>query len=104
MSKKIVILGIIGVVFSSLYGAQDYSVILKRNIFTEPAPKPQPVPEKTPILKPAPPPSLISLIDVAGIIYFSEGGSFVIVKSKKTNEEIVLQEGDIIENASVVKI
>ncbi|MCM8760369.1 MAG: hypothetical protein NC832_01455 [Candidatus Omnitrophica bacterium] len=105
MRKEIVILGIIGVTFSLLYGAQqDYSVILKRNIFTEPEPKPQPVIEKTPIIKPAPPPSLNSLIDLAGVIYFSEGDSFVIVKSKKTREEIVLHQGDIIENARVVKI
>lgn len=95
---------IIVVYVISLYGAQDYSIILKRNIFAEPPPKPQPVPEKTSILKPAPPPSLNSLIDIAGIIYFSEGGSFIIVKSKKGNEEIVLKEGDVIENAKVVKI
>lgn len=88
----------------SLYGAQDYSVILKRNIFSEPPPKPQPIIEKVPIVKPAPPPSLSSLIDIVGIVYFSEGGSFVIVKSKKANEEIVLKEGEVIENAQVLRI
>jgi len=102
MSRKIVISGLLGFTFL-LYGAQDYSIILKRNIFAEPPPKP-PVVEKTPILKPAPPPSLSSLIDIAGIIYFPDGGSFVVVKSKKGNEEIVLKEGDVIENATLMKI
>jgi len=102
MSRKIVISGLLGFTFL-LYGAQDYSIILKRNIFAEPPPKP-PVVEKTPILKPAPPPPLSSLIDIAGIIYFPDGGSFVVVKSKKGNEEIVLKEGDVIERATLMKI
>ncbi|MCX8083022.1 MAG: hypothetical protein N3D17_06490 [bacterium] len=102
--RKLIVGGIIGCIIFSVYGAQDYSIILKKNIFAEPPPKPQPVIEKTPIIKPAPPPSLSSLIDLLGIVYLSEGGSFVILKDKKINEEIFLKEGEVIENAQVVRI
>ncbi|MDD3726187.1 MAG: hypothetical protein PHI44_03225, partial [Candidatus Ratteibacteria bacterium] len=104
MRKRYVVYVVIIGLSLSVYGAQDYSVILKRNIFAEPAPKPQIVPEKTPILKPAPPPSLSSLINLLGVVYFSDGGSYIILNSKGKNEEVVLQEGDIIENATVLKI
>ncbi len=84
----------------------DYSIILKRNIFAEPPPPPKPkVPiEKTPIIKPLPPPELSSLIDLKGIIYFPEGGSFAVISVKKGNKEVISKEGSVIENAEIVKI
>jgi len=92
-------------VFLPAYASVDYSIILKRNIFAEPPPPPKPEPpEKTPIMKPLPPPALTSLIDLKGIIYFPQGGSFAVMTIKKSNEEVIYKEGDIIANAEIAKV
>lgn len=104
--RKLVSVIFVCITFAPLYGMADYSIILKRNIFAEPPPPPKPpaVPEKNSILKPAPPPSLDSLIELKGIIYFPGGSSFAVIKGKKKNEEVVYKEGDIVENAEILKV
>jgi len=87
----------------SAHGVADYSIILKRNLFSQPPP-PKPEVIQTPILKPSPAPALNSLIDLTGIIYFTEGDSFVILNMKKTNEEVFYRVGDVVENAEITKI
>ncbi|MGI6595790.1 MAG: hypothetical protein ACOX1Z_03765 [Candidatus Ratteibacteria bacterium] len=103
--RYVVFIIVIGLTFP-LFGAQEnYSIILKKNIFTESVPKPPPpVLEKTPIIKPAPPPSLNSLINLIGIAYFPENGSYAVLRVQRKNEELVFQEGDVVENAKILKI
>ncbi len=105
-TARLTLLLVVCIALVQAYAVADYSIILKRNIFAEPPPPPKPdvVPEKTPILKPAPPPTLGSLIEIKGIIYFPEGGSFAVIKEKKRNEEVVYKEGDVVENAEIVKV
>jgi len=89
----------------SVYSAADYSIILNRGIFAEPPPPPKPeVPEKTSILKPLPPPPLTSLIELKGIIYLPDGGSFAVINVKKKNEEFVCREGEVILDAEIVRV
>jgi type II secretion system protein C len=80
------------------------SVILKRNIFTAPLPPPQPKVDTTSILKPPPLPSLETLIEIVGIVYFPEGTSFVIIKDKAKNSEDIFKEGEKVRESKIVKI
>jgi type II secretion system protein C len=80
------------------------SVILRRNIFTAPLPPPPPKVETTSILKPPPLPSLETLIEIIGIVYFPEGSSFVIIKDKKANTENIFKEGERVGESKIVKI
>lgn len=88
---------------ASLYGTADYSIILERNIFSQPPP-PKPEIKETPIIKPPPVPALSSLVDLTGIVYFTEGDSFAVLNLKRRNEEVVYKAGDVIENAEIMKI
>ncbi|HOM27108.1 MAG TPA: hypothetical protein PKV21_06345 [bacterium] len=99
--KKTVFI-ILGCIYSILFGKE--SIILKRNVFTAPPPPPPPKVETTSILKPAPLPSLETLIEILGIVYFPEGTSFVIIKDKKTNIENILKEGERIGESKIIKI
>lgn len=102
MRKKEIFV-LIGLWCVSMYGGSDYSIILKKNIFTEPPPKPKPVIEKTPIVKPVVP-SLNTLIDLVGIFYSAEGDSYVVLNVKGKGGESIFKEGDVVENATIVKI
>ncbi|MBN1445816.1 MAG: hypothetical protein JW957_06890 [Candidatus Omnitrophica bacterium] len=86
-----------------LYGTADYSIILERNIFSQPPP-PKPEIKETPIIKPPPVPALSSMVDLTGIIYFSEGDSFAVLNLKRRNEEVVYKAGDVIESAEIIKV
>ncbi|HOK80923.1 MAG TPA: type II secretion system protein N [bacterium] len=88
-------------VFSS-FSANDYSLILKRKIFADPPPSPQ-KPVRS-ILKPTPSPSLESLITLKGIIYSPDADSRAIIEILSKKAETLIAEGDIIENARLVKI
>lgn len=81
---------------------KDYSIILKRNIFTSGSP-PE-LKNKTSILKPLPPPQLETLIELNGIVYFGEEPSFVIIKEKKRNNESIYKEGEFVGKAKILKI
>lgn len=81
---------------------QDYSKIINRKIFADTPPPPQ-KPIRS-ILKPAPEPSLESIIGLKGIIYNPDGDSFAIVEVLGRKTEVLLNEGDIIENAYLKKI
>ncbi len=99
------VLGFTFVMLVPVCAVADYSIILKRNIFAEPSPPPEPeVIEKKSILKPLPPPSLVSLIDLKGIIYFPDGDSFAVISVKKNNEEVVCKEGEVILDAEIVRV
>ncbi|MCM8818860.1 MAG: hypothetical protein NC915_05245 [Candidatus Omnitrophica bacterium] len=98
MKKKALILSVF--IFSNYL--LPSSIILKRNIFT--APPPPPKVETQTILKPPPLPPLESLIEIVGIIYFTEGESFVIIKNKRRGDEDIYKTDDIIEKARIVKI
>jgi len=76
------------------------SIILKRNIFTAPPPKI----ETKNILKPPPLPSLDSIIEILGIVYFPNDNSFVIIRDKRKNTEEIYKVGDNIGQAKIVKI
>ena len=78
------------------------SIILKRNIFT--APHPAPKIEQQTILKPPPLPSLESLIEIIGIVYFPNGNSYVIIKDKKTNTEGIYKQRELVGQAKIIKI
>lgn len=80
----------------------DYSKIINRKIFADPVP-PRSEAVKS-ILKPQPAPSLESLIGLKGIMFDSEGNSIAIVELKEKKTEIVLAEGEVIENAYLKKI
>jgi general secretion pathway protein C len=79
------------------------SIILKRNIFTAPPPPPPKI-ETPSILKPQPLPSLDSLIEILGIVYFPKGNSYVIIKDKKTNTEEIYKEQELVGQAKIIKI
>lgn len=84
-------------------GKTDYSRIINRKIFADTPPPPQK--PAVSILKPAPLPSLDSVISLKGIIFNPDGDSLAIVQiSSKGNAEILLGEGDVIENAYLKKI
>ena len=87
------------------YSSSDYSIILKRNIFSAPPPvsPPQEI-IKTPIIKPADLPDLNTLIELKGIAYFETGDSYALINIKKKNEEFVFRQGDIVENAELIDI
>ncbi|MGC8977424.1 MAG: hypothetical protein ACP5OB_07395 [Candidatus Ratteibacteria bacterium] len=86
----------------NIYAKEKNSIILKKNIFT--APPPPPKIETQSILKPEPLPSLDTLIEICGIVYFPYGVSFAVIKDKKTNIEEIYKEGDVIGNAKILKI
>ncbi|MCM8804968.1 MAG: hypothetical protein NC833_06910, partial [Candidatus Omnitrophica bacterium] len=83
-----------------IFPKEKNSIILKRNIFTSPVPKVEP----KSILKEEPLPSLDTLIEISGIIYFPLGNSYAVIKEKKTNIEGIYKEGDIVANAKILKI
>lgn len=90
-----------GIVLISLSeGSIDYSIIFKKNIFTSPIPQ-KPIIEKRPILKP---PSLTSLIELKGIIFFREGPSYAIINIKKKGKDFVFEEGEKIGEIKILKI
>ncbi|MCM8784715.1 MAG: hypothetical protein NC827_07445 [Candidatus Omnitrophica bacterium] len=95
--------GIFVLLFSFNILFSKESIILKRNIFTAPLPSPPKI-ETTSILKPPPLPSLETLIEILGIVYFPSGCSFVIIKDKKTNTENIYKEGEKIGESKIVKI
>jgi len=100
MKKQILNITLLLILFSVyLYPG---SVILKRNIFTAPQPKI----ETQTILKPPPAPPLDTLIEILGIIYFTEAeeDSFVIIKNKRTNTEDMYKVGDNVGQAKILKI
>lgn len=100
--KKRVFIFLVGS-FNILFAKE--SIILKRNIFTAPPPPPPPAKiETTSILKPPPLPSLETLIEILGIVYFPSGCSFVIIKDKKTNSENIFKEGEKVGESKIVKI
>lgn len=72
----------------------EYSSILKRNVFTEPAPAKPPV--RYSILKPAPLPVLDTLIELKGIVYSPSGESVAILKVKSQNYEGTFRNGDVV--------
>lgn len=83
-------------------GKTDYSRIINRKIFAD---TPPPQKSVVSILKPAPLPSLDSLIGLKGIIFYPEGKSLAIVQIfSKSNVELLLSEGDVVENAYLKKI
>jgi len=88
------------------YGAgTDYSVILKKNIFSAPVPPPVKDSARRTILKPAPPPSLETLVELAGVVCFDEGDSFAVLRRKRRgNDEGVYREGEVVEGARIVRI
>jgi type II secretion system protein C len=82
-----------------------YSIILERNIFSETPPPAEEEQPKKSILRPQPPPALTSLIEVKGIMYFSDRPSFSVINIKKKKQDYVFKEGElIIEEAKIVKI
>ncbi|MCS7180385.1 MAG: hypothetical protein NZ891_03435 [bacterium] len=91
------------VVLNTVFGRE--SIILKRNIFTAPLPPPPtPKTEPTNILKPPPLPSLETIIEITGIIYFPQGNSFAIIKDKKTNNENIYKEEEKVGESKIIKI
>jgi len=98
MKKVLIFIGCFYII-----GFSKESVILKRNIFTKPLP-PSPPKQVPSILKPAPLPSLDSLIEIVGIAYFPDNNSLVIIKDKRTGNETLCKEGDIIYDAKIIKI
>lgn len=103
MRLKIFLIFLIGS-YCTIFAKEKNSVILKRNIFTAPVPPSSPPKSVPSILKPAPLPSLETLIDIIGIIYFPQGNSYVIIKNKKNNNESIYREGEIVEQAKIIKI
>ena len=85
-------------------GKEDYSIILKRNIFTSQPPRIPKVEKKTILKPPPPPPGLDTLIEIVGIFYFKEGPSYVIIRGKRDRKEGIYKEGDRVEGAEIVKI
>ncbi|MGB9642752.1 MAG: hypothetical protein ACP5JO_02080 [Candidatus Ratteibacteria bacterium] len=75
---------------------------MRRKIFADPVPPPQ-TPVKS-ILKPSPAPPLESLITLKGIIYSPDTDSKAIIEIVSKRSETLIVEGDIIENARLVKI
>jgi len=83
-------------------GKSDYSKIINSKIFADPVPVQQkPVHS---ILRPAPVPSLDSILSLKGIIYNPDGDSWAIVEKIATKTELLLNQGDIVENAKLLKI
>jgi len=95
---------LVGISFS--IEKNDYSIILKRNIFTAPIPPPPPpkIQQPTSILKPTPLPPLESIIELKGIVHFPQGISYAILKTRNQNEESICKEGEVIEKAKIIKI
>lgn len=88
--------------FSICYGKTKYSEILDRKIFADTPPAPQR--SVTSILKQSPLPSLESIISLKGVIYCPDGESKAIIGITDKKAEILCEEGDIIENAKILKI
>lgn len=101
INKKVLIIYLI---LLKLLVSSKESIILKRNIFTAPLPPPPPKIETQSILKPVPLPSLETLIEILGIVYFPYGNSYAVIKDKKTNTESIYKEGDVVANAKILKI
>ena len=103
VKHAVVLLTFISLVFLiPSFCANDYSKILNRKIFADPPPPPE-KPVRS-ILKPAPVPSLDSLISVKGIIYSPDGESRAIIEIVAKRVETLATEGDIIENARLIRI
>ena len=103
VKHAVVLLTILSLVFlMPSFCANDYSKILNRKIYADPPPPPE-KPVRS-ILKPAPVPSLDSLISVKGIIYSPDGESKAIIEIKSKKVETLATEGDIIENARLIRI
>ena len=83
-------------------GKSDYSKIINSKIFADPVPVQQ-KPVRS-ILRPAPVPSLDSILSLKGIIYNPDGDSWAIVEKIATKTELLLNQGDIVENAKLLKI
>ncbi len=96
------VLVFLGSCFSVCSGKSKYSEILDRKIFADTPPPPQR--PATSILKPLPLPSLDSLITLKGIIYSPDGGSKAIIQISARKTDFLCEEGDIIENARIIKI
>ena len=84
------------------FGKINYKVILERNIFTAPYIEKKDV-KKTNILKPAPPPSLDSLIEVKGIILLGKTG-YAIIGIKRKNTEVIVRKNETVAGAKVVEM
>ena len=82
-------------------GKEDYSIILKRNIFTS---HKIPKVEKKSILKVPLPPKLETLIERVGIIYFKEAPSYVIIREKRGQKENIYKKGEVVEGAEILGI
>ncbi len=92
--KKILVFVYPGLVLMAWAKPAEYSSILKRNVFTEPAPAKPPV--RYSILKPAPLPSLDTLIEIKGIVYSASGESVAILKLKSQNYESIFRTGELV--------
>lgn len=88
--------------FSTSFAKTNHSEILKRGIFADTPPPPQR--QVTSILKPISLPPVDSLLTLKGIIYSSDGESKVIVEIISRKCEVLCEEGDVIENAKILKI
>lgn len=85
----------------------QYQGILRRNIFTSPEPPPPPpanAAAKISILKPKPVVPLNTLIDLKGIVFFKEGGSYAVINVKNKNEDFVFKQGDMFGEAELKEI
>jgi len=87
------------------FAKEDYSIILKRNIFTAPPPPPKVEPRS--ILKPVeppPPPPLESRIEIRGIFHLPDGKSSVFIKKKSQSDEAIFKVGETVEGAKIMEI
>jgi len=88
---------------AAVAGPTDASVILKkRGIFS--AEPPPPAAAVRSILRPQPPASLDTLLEVVGIVFLPSGGSQVFIRRVRTGEEAIYGEGDTVERAVITKI
>jgi len=83
-------------------GNPTYSKIINRKIFADTPPPPE-KPVRS-ILKPAPAPSIESVLKLKGIIYNPDGDSMAIFEISERKTEVLATEGDVIENAYLKKI
>ncbi|MCL5674861.1 MAG: hypothetical protein M1501_03855 [Candidatus Omnitrophica bacterium] len=107
MKNKVLFLGFILLFITGFsFAENNYSDILKSNIFSQQPPPPPPPPSAvTSILKNVPPPpSLNTVITIMGILYSSDKNSKVIIKNLENNQENIYSQKDTVGNAEILKI
>lgn len=107
MKNKILFLSFILLLGAGIsFAKNNYSDILKSNIFSQQPPPPPPPPTNfTSILKsPPPPPPINTVLSIIGILYCSNKNSKVIIQDLNNNKEGIYSQGDIIDNTSILKI